>query len=222
MGGGGGRKGVIGKVDLACCGSYIKLSIPDRREAVRELAAEGLSNVAVGQILGVTEGTIRNDLGLQNCEPDRRCFRGVGHARRQGQRLRIFADNVLTKSACSKDYRKIILTKAAKLSPSYSAAKRLTLSGRACGDNPVRYREEDNKLGRWLSKIRWYIGEAIKTVIAVVFVAGLWSLVLAAFSDKHYIPNIAALIAFGFLARIIYAGWGDIIRAFFTRSPKPD
>jgi hypothetical protein len=33
----------------------------ERRGAVRELAAEGLSNVAVGQILGVDETTVRRD-----------------------------------------------------------------------------------------------------------------------------------------------------------------
>jgi hypothetical protein len=51
-------------------GGYIKLSIPDRREAVRELAAEGLSNVAVGQILGVDETTVRRDSA--NAEKSRR------------------------------------------------------------------------------------------------------------------------------------------------------
>ena len=42
-------------------GGYIKLSIADRREAVKELAAEGLSNVAVGEVLGVDETTVRRD-----------------------------------------------------------------------------------------------------------------------------------------------------------------
>jgi hypothetical protein len=49
-----------------------RLRIDARREAVRRLAGEGLSNVAIGEILGVTEGTIRNDLGSQNCGPDRK------------------------------------------------------------------------------------------------------------------------------------------------------
>ena len=33
-------------------GGYIKLSIPERREAVKELSSEGHSNCEVGKILG--------------------------------------------------------------------------------------------------------------------------------------------------------------------------
>jgi DNA-binding NarL/FixJ family response regulator len=35
------------------------MSIADRRQAVKELAAEGMSNVAIGQVLGVDERTVR-------------------------------------------------------------------------------------------------------------------------------------------------------------------
>ena len=46
---------------------YIRLSIPDRREAVKELTAstdeggEGLSNVQAADVLGIDEKTVRND-----------------------------------------------------------------------------------------------------------------------------------------------------------------
>lgn len=42
-------------------GGYVRMSIPDRREAVAELTEEGLSNREQAQVLGVDEGTIRND-----------------------------------------------------------------------------------------------------------------------------------------------------------------
>lgn len=42
-------------------GGYVRLSISERREAVKELAAEGNSNRAIADILGVDEGTIRGD-----------------------------------------------------------------------------------------------------------------------------------------------------------------
>jgi len=42
-------------------GGYIRMAIPERRAAVAELTAEGMSNVAVAAVLGVDEGTIRND-----------------------------------------------------------------------------------------------------------------------------------------------------------------
>jgi hypothetical protein len=53
-------------------GGYIKLSIADRREAVKELAGEGLSNIAVGEILGVDETTIRRDSAARIRKPS--CF----------------------------------------------------------------------------------------------------------------------------------------------------
>jgi hypothetical protein len=54
-------------------GGYVKLARDDRREAVKELKAEGHSNVEIGKVLGVAEGTVRNDMASadsQNCEAD--------------------------------------------------------------------------------------------------------------------------------------------------------
>jgi hypothetical protein len=65
-------------------GGYIRLSIPDRREAVKKLIApvedggEGLSNRQAATILGVAERTIRNDRGAENSAP-----RGVGRERKK-------------------------------------------------------------------------------------------------------------------------------------------
>jgi hypothetical protein len=42
-------------------GGYIKLSIPDRREAVEELAADGLSTREIGDVLGVDQSTVVRD-----------------------------------------------------------------------------------------------------------------------------------------------------------------
>lgn len=41
-------------------GGYIKQSRQEQREAVKALTADGHSNVAIGEILGVDEGTVRN------------------------------------------------------------------------------------------------------------------------------------------------------------------
>jgi hypothetical protein len=42
----------------------------ERREAVAELTAAGLSNVKIADVLGVDEGTVRSDKApSQNCEP---------------------------------------------------------------------------------------------------------------------------------------------------------
>jgi protein gp37 len=43
-------------------GGYVKMSIPARREAVAELAAEGQSNREIAKVLGVDETTVRRDL----------------------------------------------------------------------------------------------------------------------------------------------------------------
>lgn len=43
-------------------GGYIKLAIPERREAAKELTADGLSQREVGEVLGVTEATVNRDL----------------------------------------------------------------------------------------------------------------------------------------------------------------
>jgi DNA-binding NarL/FixJ family response regulator len=48
-------------------GAHVRLSIEERREAVLELKANGHSNRETAEILGVREGTVRNDLGAQNC-----------------------------------------------------------------------------------------------------------------------------------------------------------
>jgi hypothetical protein len=48
-------------------GGYVRMSIPERREAVKELTSkteeggQGLSNVQAAQVLGVTEPTVRRD-----------------------------------------------------------------------------------------------------------------------------------------------------------------
>lgn len=53
-------------------GGYVKESIPQRQEAVKELVQrQGMSRNKAAQVLGVAEGTVRNDLikSSQNCEP---------------------------------------------------------------------------------------------------------------------------------------------------------
>lgn len=50
-------------------GGYVKLSIAERRDAVAELKAEGASNREIAGVLGVAEGTVRNDAAAQNCAP---------------------------------------------------------------------------------------------------------------------------------------------------------
>lgn len=42
-------------------GGYVRMSIPDRREAVRELKADGHSNRETAEVLGVGEATVRRD-----------------------------------------------------------------------------------------------------------------------------------------------------------------
>jgi predicted transcriptional regulator len=42
-------------------GGYIRLSVPERREAVKELVDEGLSQRDIGEILGVDQSTIHRD-----------------------------------------------------------------------------------------------------------------------------------------------------------------
>ena len=49
-------------------GGYVRMAIPDRREAVKELSADGHSNVAIGEILGVDEKLVRLDKGSENSE----------------------------------------------------------------------------------------------------------------------------------------------------------
>jgi hypothetical protein len=49
-------------------GGYVKLARDDRREAVKELRVDGYSNVEIGKVLGVNEGTVRHDLSSENSE----------------------------------------------------------------------------------------------------------------------------------------------------------
>jgi hypothetical protein len=56
-------------------GGYVKLAIPERREAVRELVAEGMSQRQIASVLGVGLGTVHGDvqnrtLGDENIGPD--------------------------------------------------------------------------------------------------------------------------------------------------------
>lgn len=42
-------------------GGYVKMSIPERREAVAELVEENMTNVMIADVLGVGEATVRRD-----------------------------------------------------------------------------------------------------------------------------------------------------------------
>jgi hypothetical protein len=64
-------------------GGYVKLARDDRREAVKELKAEGHSNVEIGKVLGAAESTIRNDVASadsQNCEASEKTHSEIGAA----------------------------------------------------------------------------------------------------------------------------------------------
>ena len=50
-------------------GGYIRLGIPDRREAVAELAAEGMSQRGIAGVLGVDQATVQRDLRDANAKP---------------------------------------------------------------------------------------------------------------------------------------------------------
>ena len=43
-------------------GGYVRMSIPERREAVKELAAEGMSQRQIAAVLGVDPMTVNHDL----------------------------------------------------------------------------------------------------------------------------------------------------------------
>jgi len=49
-------------------GGYVQLGIPDRRQAVIELVAEGLPNTQIAAVLGVNEKTVRRDHASANAE----------------------------------------------------------------------------------------------------------------------------------------------------------
>ncbi len=52
-------------------GGYVKMSIPDRREAVAELTADGDSNRSIAEVIGVDEITVRRDINAANvADPD--------------------------------------------------------------------------------------------------------------------------------------------------------
>lgn len=73
-------------------GGYLKLSVPERREAVTELNDEGMSQRQIGAVLGVDHKTVSNDLRagefspLEGEEPepaelvDQEVFRQGAHA----------------------------------------------------------------------------------------------------------------------------------------------
>jgi len=51
-------------------GGHFRLPAPERREAVLELAGDGMSQREIADVLGVTETTVRRDKGATNGAPD--------------------------------------------------------------------------------------------------------------------------------------------------------
>jgi 16S rRNA G966 N2-methylase RsmD len=51
-------------------GGYVNMKIGERREAAAELTEEGMSNVAIGEVLGVNEITVRRDRASTNVEQE--------------------------------------------------------------------------------------------------------------------------------------------------------
>ena len=47
----------------------LRLPREDRREVVQSLTAQGLSTRAIASAIGISDGTVRNDLAAQNCAP---------------------------------------------------------------------------------------------------------------------------------------------------------
>ena len=47
-------------------GGYIKLNVDDRRKAVAELADEGLSQRAIGEVVGVSQMQVKRDMAETN------------------------------------------------------------------------------------------------------------------------------------------------------------
>jgi hypothetical protein len=66
-------------------GGDIKLMIDERREAVKELVAEGHNNVAVGDILGVDERTVRRDLSAKAEPREHLLMKAMGKIAPTGQ-----------------------------------------------------------------------------------------------------------------------------------------
>lgn len=50
-------------------GGYVRMTVEDRREAVRELAAEGESNRGIAAVLGVDPETVNRDIRAANAAP---------------------------------------------------------------------------------------------------------------------------------------------------------
>lgn len=50
-------------------GGYVRMSIPERREAVAELTSEGLSNRGAADVLGVAPATVDRDVAASNEAP---------------------------------------------------------------------------------------------------------------------------------------------------------
>jgi hypothetical protein len=51
-------------------GGYVRLSLPDRREAVAELTEEGMSSDEIGDVLGVDGSTVRRDRANAQAEAE--------------------------------------------------------------------------------------------------------------------------------------------------------
>jgi len=51
-------------------GGYVRLSIPERHDAVEELSEDGMSNRQIAGVLGVNDRTARRDQAAANAAPD--------------------------------------------------------------------------------------------------------------------------------------------------------
>jgi hypothetical protein len=51
-------------------GGHVRMSIPDRREAVAELTEEGMSTREIGDVLGVGKSTVADDRAVQDRTPE--------------------------------------------------------------------------------------------------------------------------------------------------------
>jgi transposase len=56
-------------------GGYVKMSVPDRQEAVKELAAKGHSQREIAELVGVNEKTVRRDAA--NAAPEEKITREI-------------------------------------------------------------------------------------------------------------------------------------------------
>lgn len=53
-------------------GGYIRMAIPERREAVKELADEGMSQRAIAAVVGVDQSTVSDDVRAVDGKPSRK------------------------------------------------------------------------------------------------------------------------------------------------------